>query len=88
MLCNRQRVRNILKADGFDEALIGIGRRCSQEDVLVYDFNKAVKILMDRDGMTEEEAFEYLEFNTLGAWVGEETPMFVHPVTMEEVDAM
>jgi hypothetical protein len=43
---------------------------------------------MDRDGMTEEEAFEYLEFNTLGAWVGEETPMFVHPVTMEEVDAM
>ena len=88
MLCNRQRVRNILKADGFDEALIGIGRRCSQEDILVYDFNKAVKILMDRDKMTEEEAMEYLEFNTVGAWVGEETPVFVYPMTMEEIDEM
>lgn len=38
--------------------------------------------------MTEEEAFEYLEFNILGAWVGEETPMFVHPMTMEEIDAL
>ena len=78
----------MLKADGFDEALIGIGRRCSQEDVLVYDFNKAVKILVNRDNMTEEEAVEYLEFNTVGAWVGDKTPMFVYPMTMEEIDEM
>jgi len=78
----------MLKADGFDEALIGIGRRCSQEDVLVYDFNKAVKILVNRDNMTEEEAVEYLEFNTVGAWVGNKTPVFVYPMTMEEIDEM
>tara|TARA_R110000796_G_scaffold29001_4_gene78909 strand:+ start:3916 stop:4152 length:237 start_codon:yes stop_codon:yes gene_type:complete len=78
----------MLKADGFDEALIGIGRRCSQEDVLVYDFDKAVKILVDRDKMAVDEAMEFLEYNTLGAWVGEETPMFVFSMTMEEVDEM
>jgi|TARA_R100001082_G_C4322616_1_gene141842 hypothetical protein len=78
----------MLKANGFDNALIGIGRRCSQEDVLVYDFNKAVKILVNRDNMTEEEAVEYLEFNTVGAWVGDKTPMFVYPMTMEEIDEM
>jgi hypothetical protein len=78
----------MLKANGFDNALIGIGRRCSQEDVLVYDFNKAVKILVNRDNMTEEEAVEYLEFNTVGAWVGNKTPMFVYPMTMEEIDEM
>jgi len=78
----------MLKADGFDEALIGIGRRCSQEDVLVYDFDKAVKILVDRDKMAVDEAMEFLEYNTLGAWVGEETPLFVFSMTMEEVDEM
>ena len=78
----------MLKANGFDNALIGIGRRCSQEDVLVYDFNKAVKILVNRDNMTEEEAVEYLEFNTVGAWVGDKTPMFVYPMTIEEIDEM
>ena len=78
----------MLKANGFDNALIGIGRRCSQEDVLVYNFNKAVKILVNRDNMTEEEAVEYLEFNTVGAWVGDKTPMFVYPMTMEEIDEM
>ena len=83
-----RRSSKILKANRLDDALIGIGRRCSQEDVLVYDFNKAVKILVDRDKMTEEEAVEYLEFNTVGAWVGEETPVFVYPMTMEEIDEM
>ena len=78
----------MLKANGFDNALIGIGRRCSQEDVLVYDFDRAVKILVNRDNMTEEEAVEYLEFNTVGAWVGDKTPMFVYPMTMEEIDEM
>lgn len=78
----------MLKADGFDAALIGLGRRCSQEDVLVYDFDKAVKILVDRDKMAVDEAMEFLEYNTLGAWVGEETPLFVFSMTMEEVDEM
>jgi len=78
----------MLKANGFDNALIGIGRRCSQEDVLVYDFDKAVKILVDRDKMAVDEAMEFLEYNTLGAWVGEETPLFVFSMTMEEVDEM
>jgi len=78
----------MLKADGFDDALIGIGRRCGQEDILVYDFNKAVDILKEKNNMTEEEAIEYLEFNTIGAWVGEKTPMFVSLITMEEIDEM
>jgi hypothetical protein len=30
----------------------------------------------------------FLEYNTLGAWVGEETPLFVFSMTMEEVDEM
>ena len=65
----------ILKADGFDDAILGLGRRCSQPDLLVYVVDKCVDILME-DGMTQEEAMEYFEFNVVGAWMGEGTPIF------------
>jgi hypothetical protein len=37
----------------------------------------AVQILT-RNRMTEEEAEEYLDFNVIGAYVGEMTPLFLH----------
>lgn len=65
-----------LKADGFEDALIGVGTQCHHE-VAIYDYEKCVQILMERDGMTDEEAIEFLDFNTCGAWVGECTPVFL-----------
>lgn len=67
----------ILKADGFDGAILGLGRRCGQPDLLVYDADKCVAILM-KDGMTDEEAMEYFEFNVVGSWMGEGTPIFLY----------
>jgi hypothetical protein len=32
---------------------------------------------MDRDGMDDIEAIEYFDFNVSGAWVGENTPIFL-----------
>ena len=32
---------------------------------------------MGDDGMSEEEAYEYYNFNMLGAWVGDGTPAFI-----------
>jgi len=65
-----------LVADGFDDAIIGIGRQFNT-DIVVYDEEKCIKILMERDGMTDEEAEEFFEFNVVGAYVGEHTPVFV-----------
>ena len=76
----------MLKADGFDDAVIGIGQRCGQEDIIVYAAQKCIKILIERDGIEFEEAREFFEFNTLGAWVGATTPIFVWKRTMEEID--
>ena len=73
----------MLKADGFDEAIIGVGSRCGQPDIITYDVNKCIKILMDQ-GMTDEEAMEFFEFNVVGAWVGEETPIFVREMYDDE----
>ena len=33
-------------------------------------------------GMTDEEAEEYIEFNCIGAWIGEQTPIIVKPLAM------
>lgn len=64
-------------ADGFDDAIIGLGQQFSRKPIVVYDRPKCIEILMKRDGMSHEEAEEFFEFNTQGAWVGEQTPMFV-----------
>ena len=65
-----------LLADGFEEALIGLGHRFTYA-VAVYDRQKCLDILMARDGMTYEEAEEYFSFNVEGAYVGEQTPVFL-----------
>jgi hypothetical protein len=65
------------KADGFEGAKLGIMRRCGQKDIMTYDYGKCVKILMDRDGMSYDDAVEFMEFNVVGAWIGAETPGFV-----------
>ena len=69
----------MLKADGYDEAIIGQGNQFTKSPVLVYDAEKVIDILCKRDGMTDEEALEYFSFNIEGAWVGENTPIFVWP---------
>ena len=45
--------------DGFPRAVIGV----SQDNRIIYDFDKIIEILMSRDGMTEFEALEYYSFN-------------------------
>ena len=66
----------MMTADGFDDAVIGVGERCGQKDIVVYDQEKCIRILM-HDGMSREDAEEYFQFNTVGAWRGEETPIWV-----------
>lgn len=65
-----------LKADGLDEALIGV---CEAEPMkLVYSKKACIDILMTRDGMTEEDALDFFDFNIQGAYVGERTPIWVN----------
>ena len=66
-----------LLCDGFDEAIIGIGERINLGPVIAYDVDKMLEIMIERDGMTYEEAREFFDFNILGAWMGEFTPIFI-----------
>ena len=64
-------------AYGLEEAAIGYTMNHHSPQVVVYDYDKCVAVLVSRDGMTEEEADEYLGFNTLGAYVGPNGPVYI-----------
>ena len=65
-------------ADGFDEAVVGVVLAGpNREPVVLYDAGKCVRILMDRDGMSRMDAWEFFEFNVLGAYMGPRAPVFV-----------
>lgn len=64
-----------LTADGFDDAIIGFDASGGN---VIYDYNKCLKILMERDNMDYTDAHEYMEFNVVSAYVGDLTPYFMH----------
>jgi hypothetical protein len=57
----------LLQADGFDDAIIGIEPLSGK---VIYDIDKMV-IVLNREGLSSEEAIEYLDYNVLNAYVGE-----------------
>ena len=63
----------ILKADGFDEAVIGIEEGTMR---LIYSVTKCIEILMTRDEMSMEDAMEHFRYNASGAYVGKKTPIW------------
>ena len=60
-----------LKADGFDDAVIGYDMSFR----LVYSTTKCIEILIE-EGMTEEEALEHFDYNVAGSYMGEKTPIW------------
>ena len=72
---------NTLYADGFEDALIGLGWQHTKL-IAIYDYDKCVEILILREDMTHEEAIEWMEYNVVGSYVGEYTPIFMLPKEM------
>jgi regulator of replication initiation timing len=68
----------LLAIEGMNDCIVGVGRRCSKPDVLVYSHAMLVASFV-RQGMTETEAYEWVEFNITGAWLGDKTPIVIYP---------
>lgn len=71
-----------LLMDGFEDAFIGFSQRINDPILAVYSYDKMVEVLMFRDGMDYDEATEYIDFNCVGAYVGEQTPIIVRSLSM------
>ena len=67
-----------LKADGFDDAIIGVDESSMR---LIYSVYACIAILMQE--MSEEEAHEYFSYNVSGSYVGEKTPIWCNDLMMD-----
>lgn len=86
-MVNRRELLNELGLDesivfenpDYDSAIIGYD---ANDNRVVYDFDKMVEHLMDNDGMTYEEAVEFIEYNTIRAipYAGSNSPIVVHNI--------
>ena len=65
---------DILTANGFDDAVIGIDDKTMR---LIYSVTKCIEILMEEMDMGIEESVEFFEFNVKGSELGDKTPMFL-----------
>jgi len=73
IILERYEEESFLKADGFDDAIIGVDEKTMR---LIYSVSKCIKIL-SKD-MNVEESLEYFEFNIFGSYVGEKTPIWCY----------
>ena len=60
--------------DGHDDALAGY----DTQGRAIYFVDAIIGRLMQRDGMAQEEAIEFFDFNIAGAYVGEYTPIYMY----------
>lgn len=70
----------VFVAPDFDDAIIGI----TDEGQVIYDYDTMVKCLVDRDGMSETEAIEFIDYNTIRAlpYAGEKAPIIMYKIMM------
>lgn len=59
----------------FDHAIIGIVVGAQQEPAVLYDMGKVIQAMAKDIG--EEDALEWFGYNTIGAYMGTNTPRFL-----------
>lgn len=72
----------LFAGDSYDTALVGI----TEDGRAVYDFNKMVEWLMDKNGFDREEAMDWICYNTIGdlSRAGPLGPIIMYPFDMED----
>jgi len=67
---------DFLKADGFDNAIIGVAEDFNQPIRLIYSVTKCIEILTKNNEMDYSDAMEHFTYNVSGGYVGEKTPIW------------
>ena len=74
-------------ADGFEDAFVGTTISAfGRKQVAIYDYDKCILILMHDNHMTEDDAIEYFDYNVIGSWVGEDTPIYINQHTILNIE--
>lgn len=68
----------ILSDYSYDDALIGV----TEDGRAVYDYDKMIEWLMDKEGWTYNMAMDWVNYNTLRAlpYMGADAPIVIYPL--------
>lgn len=68
----------VLESPDFIDAVIGV----SNDERVIYDYEKMIRFLVDTEEMEYEEAVEFIDFNTIGAlsYMGEKRPIILNRI--------
>lgn len=68
----------VLDSPDFDEAIIGV----TGDGNVVYNYDAMVKCLEERDNMSEQEAAEFIDYNTVRAipYMPDPKPIIMYPL--------
>ena len=66
-----------LEGPEFDIAIMGVAREFNRPARIAYSVPRVIAVYAS-SGMSDEEAIEYFDFNTAGAYMGEATPVFIY----------
>ncbi len=71
----------------FEEAVIGIAHRFGMTPSVCYDMDKVIEIFAQQFSEDIEEgedpyemAIEWFEYNVIGGWLGDTTPLYIKTV--------
>ncbi len=68
----------------YDDCIIGVGARFHDGPIAIYSVERILAVLMRNDGVSEEEAQEWFDFNIIGAWLSPGTPIFANETMIRE----
>lgn len=62
----------------YDDALVGI----SEDNRAIYDYDKMIEWLMEKESLSELEAIEWIEYNTIRAlpYMGSQAPIIMYRI--------
>ena len=63
----------------YDDAIIGV----SHDDRVIYDYDKMLEHLIINEGMTDEEAADFISYNTIRSipYAGENAPIVMYGIS-------
>ena len=62
----------------YDDAIIGI----TDDGRVIYEYDKMVDSMMERDHISKDEALDFIEYNTIRAlpYFGDKAPIILHKI--------
>ena len=70
-------VGSLIVLQGLSRAVIGVSERWGEIPKLVYDKDIIFDILVNDEGMSEDEAADHFYYNIMGTYMGEGTPIYI-----------